>query len=248
VARDFNGSTDRIDYPSAFDTTGQAITISVWAWCDDDTPGAIQYLFNSASSGGVAGTIFYLPSGVSTALTFQRIGTASLVRTSNASQFTAGQWNHFLVTHDGVISTGASSHIYVNGTEVSYILTENGSGETTANSGFQLGGRSSDDARNFDGRLAEPGVWNRVASAGEIAALAKGFPPSDFPYLLKFHDPLIRAVGNRRGGAATLDGTTVIAHPRIIRRVPNLWRPNVAGAAPAEFPWHYYAQQRQMAA
>jgi hypothetical protein len=234
VARDFNGSTDRIDYPSAFDTTGQAITISMWINADDDTPGANAFLFNSAVVGGTGGTVFYQVAGASTQLAFFRAGSlASLVHATTGSLFTAGTWAHVLATHDGVMTTGSSAHIYVNATEPSYVLTENGDTELTANSGFSLAGRTADDARNWDGKMAEVGVWNRVLSAAEIAALAKAYPPNDFPYLLKFYAPLVRDAHNFRGGADTLDGTTVYQHPRIIRRMPRLWRPNPAAAAPA---------------
>lgn len=233
MARDFNGSTDRIDYPSAFDTTGQAITIAMWAWFDESAPATNKYLFNSAISGGGAGTIFQQVGSSTTVLSFVRVGSTLLQLVSDGNDFSTGTWHHVIVTHNGTMTSAADAHIYVDNGELGYSSTINGATETTANSGFQLGARASDDLRNHNGRIAEAGVWNRVISAGERAALAKGFPPSDFPYLLKFYDPLIRSTGNRRGGAATLDGTTVIQHPRIIRRVAPWWRPNVAGAAPA---------------
>jgi len=234
MARDFNGSTDRIDYPSAFDTTGQPITISMWVWFDDSAPAANEYLFNSASSGGGTGTILFQETGIDRSLVFFRLGSTAKTRGTGSAAFSTGTWTHVLATCDGVMTTGSSAHIYINGT-VFDDASANGATETTANSGFQLGGRSSDDARNFDGRIAEVGVWNRVVSAGEIAALAKGFPPDHFPYLLEFHDPLIRAAGNRRGGAATLDGTTVIEHPRVIRRLRPLdARRSIAYVPPAE--------------
>lgn len=219
MARDFNGTTDRIDYASAFDMTGQAITISCWAWFDAFTPAANKYLFNSAISGGGAGVVFQQQGANDGMLSFFRDGTTFLNRISTSSVVATTAWYHLCVTHDGVFTTSSSIHIYRNGTEVSYLSGQNGATETTANSGFSIGGRTSDDLRNHDGRIAEMGIWNRVISAGEIRALSRGLKPNHFPYLLKFYAPLIRDPNDVRGLTATLDGTTVIAHPRMLRRI-----------------------------
>jgi len=233
MARNFNGSTDRIDYASAFDTTGQAITISLWAQFDQPTPGSSSYMFNSASSGGGPGLLLYVPAATN-AIQFFRNGSGSqLDKTTTTGLFTNTGWYHILATHDGVMTTHSSVHIYINGTEPSYGGGTNGSSEVTSNSGFELGGRSSDDARNFDGRLAEIGVWNRVLAAGEIAALAARCAPSFFPRTLKFYPNLIQSPNGAWGIArtGTLDGTTVVAHPPM--RYPGLVQiASAAGGTP----------------
>lgn len=80
-----------------------------------------------------------------------------------------------------------------------------------------MGGRIPNDTLNFNGRLAEIGVWDRILAADERAALAAKFSPLFFRRGLRFytklHTPSIDVVAGR---TPTFDGTTVIKHPPII--------------------------------
>ena len=63
--------------------------------------------------------------------------------------------------------------------------------------------------------------WNRVLSAGEIAALAAGVSPMFSPVDMVLYTPMIRETTDYIGGTAgTLDGTSVAVHQRVIYTNP----------------------------
>lgn len=217
MARDFDGTDDRIDWASVFTTSGQALTIAAWAWIDVLTPATASVLFCGSASGGNAGTLFLQTGGVNGRITFNRLGSTTKVRTT-VDTVGIGSWNHWLVTDDGSL-TAANAHIYFNGTEPSYATTTNGATETAANSTWALGGLPVAAGNNWNGRLAEVGVWNRVLTAGEIALLARAFAPSFITPGLRFYCPVGgRSTEINRFGAAstTTVGTTYLEHPRVI--------------------------------
>ena len=113
---------------------------------------------------------------------------------------------------------------------------------------WSVGGRNYDDARNFGGYLAEVGMWSRVLSADERAALAAGYSPLFFPIGLRHYAPLIRDPVDRVTGAAgTLDGTAVVDHPRIIypAGVQHIFAATAAGGVPiGAIADHYYRTRR----
>ena len=81
-----------------------------------------------------------------------------------------------------------------------------------------MGGRTQDDNRCLNGRLAEIGVWNRALDAGEIALLSQGISPLTILRGLKFYAPLLgqsTELNYLGAPASTMDGSTVIAHPRV---------------------------------
>ena len=216
MARDFNGSTDRLDWSSIGNLTGSPITISAWVYSDGPA-GNADYILCLHRTGDTAfGLAFSIPSP--TAMNFYRVGNTSINVIGGVANSWAG-WLHFLVTHDGTFTDATKVHIYRNGTELEYGTQQNGVTEATINGSLSLGGRIFDDARNFDGKLAEVGVWDRVLSAGEIAALAAGTEPDIYPTDLLFYysgrtDTTTAEVG---GAVATADGTSYnAAHPQMV--------------------------------
>lgn len=210
-SRDFNGSTDRIDWSNVANLSGQAVTISAWVRLDAyPAAGRTAYILGTHRSGDTAYALAFglMENG---GLTFFRSGTTVLVKDSAASAVATGAWVHVLVTHDGVMTTHSSVHIYRNGTELSYAGQTNGAGEYAGTGRWSLGGRYYDDLRNLDGKIAQVAVWNRVLTASEIANLAAAHAPDlvDGGSSLKFHfrgntNSLVAAVG----GTGTADGTT----------------------------------------
>lgn len=238
--RDFNGTTDRIDYSSAFATNGQPITISAWANFDSNSPGAVtRFIFNSAVSGGGTGTMFGQQTGVSGGLQFVRVragGATNRVVNSNTSLFSISTPTHVAVVDTGTLSAGNTT-IYVDGASVGLASDSAGSGtEDTANTGFQVGGRSSADDRNFNGKLGHVAVWNRALSADEVGALAKGASPMLYANGLKFYARIDGAdYTNLLDASGTLDGTTDHYETRVLTFRPRLARVGLgpaAGAAP----------------
>jgi hypothetical protein len=71
----------------------------------------------------------------------------------------------------------------------------------------------------YNGSLAEYGVWQSVnLTADEIAALAKGVPPSRIrPSNLEVYVPLTRDVHDLKDRpVSAITGGTVVDHPRVI--------------------------------
>jgi hypothetical protein len=223
MAIDFNGTTDRIDIANSFDWAAQAQTWAAWTWWDN-IDATSEYLFADNNGANDTATMLFFRLGGDSSIqhTIVTSGTSQVTRTTvGGGAVTSGSWIHFALTWNGAVGAAATDTvIYKNGAVLGVdAVSVNGTGTPTALTGINsLGGRSFDDLRNLDGRLAEVGRWNRVLSAAEVAALAKGYVPKCFLPGLKFYMPLVRSVYNVcSGGAVTLDGTSVIAHPPLIR-------------------------------
>ena len=208
-SRDFNGSTDRIDWANVYNPAGGAMSISFWVKPDAVT--ANQYMICLGKADNTSGILVSL--NTVPALQFLRTGSTSLSR--YGTNLTQDVWQSVIITHTGIYDDYTTIKIYVNGTEISYINGTNGNTETAITGLWALGGRPSADDRNFNGKLAQVGVWNRVLTSTEIVNLAFGYAPSlAAPSDLKFYfsgatDSLANSV---TGGAdGTADGTTHIA-------------------------------------
>jgi hypothetical protein len=207
-SRDMNGTTDRIDFANPGNPKGAALTISLWLKAD--AVGHISYFACihdalDASYGVIASA------GTTTQINFVRKGTTDYTWSVTPDNLVDGLWHNLLITSNGGLLTG-STVIYLDGTSRNITFT-NGSGAETEHSGsLSLGGRIYSDTRNFDGKLAQVGLWNRVLSAAEIAALAAGYAPSvaaasGLQFYLKANtDSLVAAPG----GEGTADGTTQV--------------------------------------
>lgn len=233
MARDFNGSTDRLEYANVLNTIGAAQSLSMWIYLDTiATP--YRYLFcvhNSANTAYATVLGLGYVNATTSRITLFSAGSTELSHSGQkTTSLITGAWHHLLYTWDGS-TTAANSHIYFDGTEISYDDTTNGASLTAATGKWAIGARIYDDARNTDGRMAEVGFWNRVLSAGEIAALAKRFSPVTFPNSLVFCAPLLRGTADRYGKAATEDGTTVAAHLPMI--YPQMTYTNAVYVAPS---------------
>jgi hypothetical protein len=103
--------------------------------------------------------------------------TTDLVRPSVAV-ITPGTWYHVVVTWTGS-GTATNAKIYVDGGEVSYATSTDGSGtrvsDATAN--FSIGNDST-EARTFDGSLDSVAVFNRVLTTNEILAIYRSGLPN----------------------------------------------------------------------
>lgn len=243
MARDFNGSTDRIDYSSPRDAR-EAHTVACW-FKMDAAPSVAGYLLTVHSSGDAGlRVIFNIGSGVD-ALTdnvvWQVAGwTSNIYRTSD-HRMSTGVWTHLCATYDGgTESTGIG--LFINGAEDAYRTTgPSGSGPAAADGSWSLMGRIYDDNRNLDGQMANFGYWNRVLSLAEIQMLADGFAPRCIPRGLKFAPDLVREIRDPVSGrTGTADGTSVVAHPRTVWPVSGRMVARVTAAAGS--PWYYYAQ------
>lgn len=233
MARDFDGATHRIDY-TAPQSPVTAQTFGMWVYPHTFTTPA-RYFFNIHQSGDSGlGCFLAALTGPPFELVFQVVAGLfpELYKAATVS-ISTNQWSHLVYTWDGTLNH-SGINLYINGNlQTTSLRSANGSGTPNLAGSWSLMGRKSDNARNVDGLAAEPAWWNRVLSAAEIAALAKGFSPAHFPQGLKFYPNLIRDINDSWSGqAGTNVNTTVAAHIPIIYPSQSLWTPGAAGEPP----------------
>ncbi|MHC4181776.1 MAG: LamG domain-containing protein [Planctomycetota bacterium] len=128
-----------------------------------------------------------------------------------------GTWEHFVCTHDGS-RTSTNLRFYSDGSETGYTTDVDGTGTTrdaAASDTIAVGYNNVGSAQYYDGLLAELAIWDKVISAGEIAALSKGLSPKIFAP--NFHIPLIRDTHELfQASSVSETGTTVSPHPPVI--------------------------------
>lgn len=125
-------------------------------------------------------------------------------------------WAHWLLTYDSS-STANDPSMYYNGaldTGVTEYSTPSGTA-TSGSASVYIGNRA-DLGRIFDGRFCEYAIWDRILSAGEIAALASGHAPAFFPVGRIMYLPMTRAAADLDNGSASYSNGAVQAHPRVI--------------------------------
>lgn len=187
-----DGNGRRVDFPNSWNPQGQAFSLSVWLYFTTASDSAAYpwHVGETDSSFGMAIMRYDSPGN---RFKFARWGTAEGSRRTSTT-LTTDTWEHWLVTHDGVMTTCATTmHIYRSGTEASYDSNVNGSGEASYGAtNYSIGGRNFDTTRDWGQGIAQMGIWNRVLTAGEIAALSAGYAPNHFPYLMKHYHPMIR--------------------------------------------------------
>jgi hypothetical protein len=213
-SRDFNGTTDRIDFPNAYNPTGHATTISAWIYTEGVADTNSDYILNIQNASDAAyGLVFYArdsSAGSCRQLGFTANGATDILRLGSVFANFANSWHHALVTWDGVFNNATGIHLYLDGVEASgYDVTTNGATQDTHTGSYCLGGRTADDARNWNGKLAQVGVWNTVLTAGNIANLAAGQSPDTISSGLQFYwKGNTSSLTASPGGDGTADGTT----------------------------------------
>lgn len=150
-------------------------------------------------------------------------GTSCFV-TSNSGILSTGTWYHITVTHDGVITDSSGLHIYVDGSEVGYSASQNGTGTEEDNSKIFFGKRpASGDYLN--GKLAEAAWWTSELATTEITQLSAGYSPLfvDLDNMLCYshlngdnESIEVNVFGGSEWIISQLSGVTAYEHPRII--------------------------------
>lgn len=90
-------------------------------------------------------------------------------RISSNNILTVNTWQHVCITGDAS-ATAANHHIYVNGAEVSYVTTTNGTGGNTATTdttGSLYVGNAVSASEPINGKMADVGIFNRQITATE---------------------------------------------------------------------------------
>ncbi|KKM77581.1 hypothetical protein LCGC14_1368540, partial [marine sediment metagenome] len=221
MAREFDGASGHIHYGSAasLDSLAVGAAFSLHAWINADTvgEGSTGRIASKRPGGGGGGWLLFTDATAS--LGFQTIDNGAAVeanqRGSN-NECPLNAWHSVVVTYDD--NGDRKGHIYVDGSEIAYDTdTAAGVGQNNSDSSGDLtiGQAAGLDTRTFDGEICEVGIWTRVITAAEIAALASGFAPLFFANGIVLYTPLVRNLVDWKGNPPTEAGTIVTAHPTI---------------------------------
>jgi len=208
MARNFNGSSDRIDASAPL--TNEPFTISCWFNSDDVTTGACLVSLSQGVSDSVGWGLEARGDVANDPVRARKGATAYAVTTTG---FSAATWHHAC----GVWAADNDRRAYLDG---------GGEGTDTANIAdpvtpdrLTIGCHGDYSPSNFHkGRIAEVFIWNAALAANEILMLANGGHPWMVrPGNIVFAMPLFGTTtaepdwsgGNRHG---TVTGTTRIDH------------------------------------
>lgn len=209
-SRSFNGTTDRIDFATAGNLAGNALTISLWANFASFPANGYMLCIHAAGDTGY-GIVLNINDAANKYINLIVKGSTDLLRSAQGLNLATGTWTNIIATWTGDITKAADVTIYKNGTAApGYVTSTNGATQTAPAGSWSLGGRKYDDTRNYPGKLAQVGVWNRILTAGEIANLAAGYAPDLAAASgLQFYYPgNTDSLTATPGGNGTADGTT----------------------------------------
>ncbi len=213
-----SGATDQIKSQRA---SGYPSTSSVHIWTYRNGAGGGNFgrLFQCDTNGGTGGLFVYNNGAGASTLAIQA-GFSTTAGLWNTTSTLGASWKSFGMTYDGS-STSNNPTAYIDGTKetVGSGLTRATGPSGTYGTGDNplIGNRGSDDARAWDGMLAEFALWGAALDDAEFAALHNGVSPLDIrPGSLLEYIPLVRANHSYKIAAPTITGTAVQPHPRII--------------------------------
>jgi len=154
------------------------MSVSAWIYPANDSSQMVIADHSDTQGGGGEGWVFYLRYAADGDIGFSVLTDTNDARhVSTGGAITPNAWNHVVVTWDGSM-TASNIHIYVNGTEVSYGASQNGSGgHSDGSTSLTIGAPSSD----MDGNIDDVRIYNRALSADEIAALYAVRSTADAP-------------------------------------------------------------------
>ena len=213
MARDFNGSSDKIEITLKAGQTSLD-TVSYSWWCRPETAGGYRTLFSRSE--GTFGSRLELDSG------WGWVWAAWWTTTDGKWSVplpTTNTWTHSVITYN-YGSTSNDPIFYRDGSSATVTDRQTPAGtKKNDGTGFAIGYMKPASGYYWDGQICEFGMWNRILTASEAAGLAKGLSPLFYPVGLIFYMPIIgRAspeIEYMRGSNGTLTGTSNYAHPRI---------------------------------
>lgn len=236
MARDFSKNTSNymllgVNALSPLLSGAGAVTLSAWINGDTFTTAAndnriISVLVAGTNNSGISLSINGATPKLRAGARAESGGTFFTV--DGATTVTTGVWHHVLAVYDFAgdlitvyidgASDGSSSSAFVSTSYTPSAITGNDMiGAVTS-----VGATPANTAVQFDGRIAGVAIWKVALSAGEIAGLARGAPPTRLrPASLVFNMPLYGHASPERnlvgdGPSGTITGTLAqAAHPPV---------------------------------
>lgn len=214
MAQDFDGTDDYIEAALG---ANYDVPKTLACWFNSDLTNARRTLITLAS-GPVASaespglSLMVDSTAVIRAQTSSATGNNSAVTTDTYGLQT---WHHAAARFAGA----ASRIAYLDGVPGTEQTTSRATGGALDNLIVGRGpGGTHNPSQPFNGRIAEAAVWDVALDTDEIAALARGFKPSQIrPDKLLWYLPLVRTVQDLRSGLTyTTSGPVVAVHPRRI--------------------------------
>ena len=186
--------------PAAFDN----VVKTVAAWIKPNTTGGDGFGMVLEKYDGTNGFGFYIQA--TNAIEFSC--NAGTIHTSANNSVTMSVWQHVLASWDRS-GTGANMKIYVNGTEVSYASSQNGSNTGDAAGNIEIGSDSTAPGNFFDGLIDEVAVWTVQLSANEITQLASS-RVSRVPLQIQPGSLILYVAMDDQSDATSADGDTLV--------------------------------------
>jgi hypothetical protein len=189
---DFDGTDDYVDCGTDSNVLAYNQSLAHVAWINPDADHAGSILSKRDIIGGGGGNVdFRIMNDVSKSLRFRVQGNTSMLRQSVANAITTGQWNHVAVIWDGS-TTAANILLYVNGSEVTYQTTTDGSSLTINDLGRIHIGNIHENLVHFNGKI------------GEVATFSSGIDSTDINDIMT--NGLKQTTGAATGFMTTMKG------------------------------------------
>jgi len=176
---------DSNDYMTTggYTTRPQLITISIWVIRTAHSFGGAGRLL----TGELGGDVFLdIADGSAGDIGFLRgfaewDGGFSIRQQTTEADYDGTTWHHILMTYDGsAAGSGNAPVLYRDGSSVPVTNAGDSSGTRVTTTGnWEIGNRSSDVSRGHVGYIAEPAIYDRILTSGQISALAAGKSPMD---------------------------------------------------------------------
>lgn len=216
-----SGTTDKV----VTTLTANSSTISMFIWSNRNGHGGggRGYMVDSPNSAAAGRGLILFDNDPATAGTYSvvqsfGVGNSTTVHWTAPS---ANVWSAIGFSYDN--GSGSNNPtVYQDGVKLTpgsgLTVDLNGTGTAEAPNGVStIGNRNADNARNWDGDLAEFGCWNAILTDDEFFALCKGYSPLLIrPASLVEYVPMVRDNLSLKRAAPTITGTAVTNHPRII--------------------------------
>jgi hypothetical protein len=203
MAFSFNGSNQYMQVASA-PMTAAPLSIAFWFRKSSTVVKNGVFLRASGNATNLIGIYF------TTAVRGYAFASGASADFACTTTYSTNTWTHACFT----TSSSSFRTIYQNGGN----SANNGAPVTPAGIN-QIDIATFGGSTNFDGDLADLGIWNVALNASEVLSLASGYSCQTVrPQSLVFHAPLIRELIDTRAARTitNYNSATVANHPRII--------------------------------